>query len=84
MAHHSSAKKRIRQDARKRVQNRYYKKSTRTAIKKLRELTDKQEAETFLPKVLSMIDKLAKKNTWHGNKASNLKSKLTKHVTNLG
>jgi small subunit ribosomal protein S20 len=84
MAHHSSAKKRIRQDARKRVQNRYYKKSTRTAIKKLREITDKQEAETYLPKVLSMIDKLAKKNTWHDNKASNLKSKLTKHVTSLG
>lgn len=66
------------------MQNRYYKKSTRTAIKKLREITDKQEAETYLPKVLSMIDKLAKKNTWHDNKASNLKSKLTKHVTSLG
>lgn len=83
MAHHKSSKKRIRQDAVKRLRNRYYKKSARTAIAKLRELTDKKEAESFLPKVISMIDKLAKKNTWHKNKASNLKSKLTKHVANL-
>jgi len=80
MAHHKSAKKRIRQDAVKRVDNRYYKKSTRTAIKKLRDTTEKSEAQTFLPKVLSMIDRLAKRNTWHKNKAGNLKSKLTKHV----
>lgn len=84
MAHHKSAKKRIRQDEKKRVHNRYYKKSTRTAIKKLRELTDKEEAETFLPKVISMIDRLANKNTWHDNKASNLKGKLTKFVSSLG
>lgn len=83
MAHHKSAKKRIRQDARKRLANRYYKKSTRTAIKKLRDMSDKSEAETFLPKVLSMIDRLAKRNTWHDNKASNLKSKLTVYVNKL-
>lgn len=83
MAHHKSAKKRIRQDAVKRVRNRYYKKSARTAIKKLREMEDKAEAEKFLPKVVSMIDKLAKKNTWHANKAANLKSSLTKHVNAL-
>ena len=80
MAHHKSAKKRIRQDAAKRLRNRYYKKSTRTAILKLREMTDKKKAEEFLPKVISMIDRLAKKNTWHKNKASNLKGKLMKHV----
>lgn len=84
MAHHKSAKKRIRQDAGKRLQNRYYKKSARTAITKLREMTDKSEAQQFLPKVLSMIDRLAKKNTWHDNKASNLKSSLTKLVNSLG
>ncbi len=83
MAQHKSSKKRIRQDEKKRVQNRYYKKSTRTAIKKLREMEDKPEAEKFLPKVVSMIDKLAKKNTWHKNKANNLKSKLTKFVGKL-
>jgi len=83
MAHHKSAKKRIRQDARKRLHNRYYKKSTRTAIKKLREMEDQQEAKTFLPKVVSMVDRLAKRNIWHKSKASNLKSKLTKHVNGL-
>ena len=83
MAHHKSAQKRIRQDAVKRVANRYYKKSTRTAIAKLREMTDKTEATQYLPKVVSMIDRLAKRNTWHKNKASNLKSSLTVHVNGL-
>ena len=83
MAHHKSAKKRIRQDAIKRLRNRYYKKSTRTSIQKLREMTDKAEATQFLPKVISMIDKLAKRNLWHKNKASNLKSSLMKQVAHL-
>ena len=83
MANHKSSLKRIRQDAVKRVMNRYYKKSTRTAIHKLREIEDKGEAVKFLPKVISMIDRLAKRNTWHRNKASNLKSKLMRHVNGL-
>lgn len=83
MAHHKSAKKRIRQDEIKKIRNRYYKKSTRTSIMKLRELTDKSEAQKFLPKVVSMIDKLAKRNLWHKNKASNLKSSLMKQVAHL-
>lgn len=83
MAHHQSAKKRIRQDAKKRIHNRYYKKSTRTAIKKLRSMTDKSEAESFLPKVISMIDKLAKRHSLHKNKAANLKSSLMRHVGSL-
>ncbi len=84
MAHHKSALKRIRQDERKRLRNRYYRKSTRTSIKKLREINEKAEAEKFLPKVISMIDKLAKRNIWHKNKASHLKSSLMKHVNALG
>ena len=83
MAHHKSSQKRIRQDNAKRLRNRYYKKSTRTAIKNLRDLTDKSEAEKFLTKVISMIDRLSKNNNIHKNKASNLKSKLTKHVAAL-
>lgn len=83
MANHKSTKKRARQDQKKRVINRYYKKSTRTAIKKLREMESKEDAEKFLPKVISMVDRLAKKNTWHKNKASNLKGKLTKFVNGL-
>lgn len=83
MANHKSALKRVRQDAKKRLHNRYYKKSTRTSIKNLRAMTDQKEAETFLPKVISMIDKLAKQNSIHKNKAANLKSKLTKFVASL-
>jgi len=81
MANHKSSKKRARQDAVKRVRNRYYKKSTRSAIQKLREMESQPDAVKFLPKVVSMIDRLAKRNLWHKNKASNLKSKLTKFVT---
>jgi len=83
MANHKSAKKRARQDAKKRLHNRYYKKTTRTMIQKLRSLEDKQEAEKLLPKVLSEVDKLAKRGIWHANKASNLKGKLMKHVNGL-
>jgi small subunit ribosomal protein S20 len=83
MAHHKSAKKRIRQDEKKRLHNRYYKKSTRTAIKKLREMEDEGEAAKFLPKVASMIDNLSKRNIWHKNKAANLKSSLTLFVNKL-
>lgn len=83
MANHKSAKKRMRQDAKKRLHNRFYKKTTRTAIKKLREIEEKADAESFLPKVISLIDRLAKKNQIHKNKASNLKGKLTKHVASL-
>ncbi|MBT8231083.1 MAG: 30S ribosomal protein S20 [Saprospiraceae bacterium] len=84
MAQHASSKKRIRQDAKKRLHNRYYKKSARTAIAKLREMTEKSEASAFLPKVVSMIDRLAKNGNWHKNKSANLKSKLTKFVNALG
>jgi small subunit ribosomal protein S20 len=73
----------MRQEAKRRVANRYYKKTARTAILKLREMKDQEEAKTFLPKVLSMIDKLAKRNTWHANKAANLKSSLMRHVNGL-
>ncbi|MDH3649137.1 MAG: 30S ribosomal protein S20 [Saprospiraceae bacterium] len=83
MANHKSAKKRIRQNAKARIRNRYYKKSARTAIGNLRELTEKTEAEKFLPKVVSMIDRLVKRNSIHKNKAANLKSKLTHFVAGL-
>lgn len=84
MAHHKSAKKRIRQDEKKRLHNRYYKKSTRTALKKVREMEDKAEAEKQLPALFSMIDRLAKRNLFHPNKAANLKSGLAKHIKTLG
>jgi small subunit ribosomal protein S20 len=80
MANHKSALKRIRSSETKRLRNKYYHKTTRNAVRKLRTLEDKKEAMELLPKVSSMLDKLAKINVIHKNKASNLKSKLTKHV----
>jgi small subunit ribosomal protein S20 len=80
MANHKSAIKRIRSNNAKRLQNRYYAKTTRNAVRKLRDTESKKEAAVLLPKVVAMLDKLAKKNVIHKNKASNLKSKLTKRV----
>ncbi len=65
------------------MRNRYQHKTTRNAIKKLRNETDKKKAEALLPSVVSMIDKLSKRNIIHANKAANLKSKLTKQVATL-
>lgn len=83
MANHKSAEKRIRSNAVKGERNRYQHKTTRTFIKRLRQSTDKSEAENLLKQVTGMLDKLAKKNIIHKNKASNLKSSLTKHVNAL-
>ena len=83
MANHKSALKRIRSNEKKRVLNRYQHKTTRNAIKALRMIDNKTEATEKLVVVSSMIDKLAKKNIIHANKAANLKSKLTKHVNAL-
>lgn len=83
MANHNSAKKRIRQTQVKRLQNRYYHKTTRNAVKALRNTSDKSAAEALLPKVTAMLDKLAKKNIIHANKAGNLKSSLQKQVNAL-
>jgi len=83
MANHKSALKRIRSNEKKRVLNRYQHKTTRNAIKAIRMATVKQEAADKLSGVISMIDKLAKKNIIHKNKAANLKSSLTKHVAKL-
>ncbi|MBA5793240.1 30S ribosomal protein S20 [Flavobacterium sp. xlx-214] len=83
MANHKSALKRIRSNEKKRVLNKYQHKTTRNAIKALRLIEEKTEAAAKLVVVSSMIDKLAKKNIIHSNKAANLKSKLTKHVNAL-
>ena len=83
MANHKSAIKRIRANNAKKERNKYYHKTARTSVKKLREITDKKAASELYPKVASMIDKLAKKNVIHKNKAANLKSKLSAHVAGL-
>ncbi len=83
MANHKSAKKRIRQSLTKRAHNRLYHKTSRNAIKALRASTDKSASEILLPKVISMLDKLAKHNIIHKNKAGNLKSAMQLHVNAL-
>lgn len=83
MANHKSAIKRIRSNEAKRLRNKYQHKTTRNAVRKLRATSDKNEAVGMLPKVVSMLDKLAKNNIIHKNKAANLKSKLSKYVAAL-
>ncbi len=83
MANHKSSIKRFRQDETRSVNNKYYSKTTRNALKNLRATTDKTAATELLPKVTSMLDKLAKKNIIHPNKAANLKSKLAKQANGL-
>ncbi len=83
MANHKSAKKRIRSDNTKRLRNRFYAKSARRSVNRLRNTTKKEEALERLPRVISLIDRVAKKNVIHKNKASNLKSKLTKYANSL-
>ncbi len=83
MANHASAKKRIRQTETKRVHNKYFHKSMRNALKEIRENEDKKSAIAALPKVTALIDKVAKMNIIHNNKASNLKSGLAKRIASL-
>ena len=83
MANHLSAKKRIRQIEARRIRNKYQARTMRNAVKQLKNTTDKAEAAEMYPKVVSMLDKLAKTNVIHKKKASNLKSKLAKHVDSL-
>ncbi|EGK01822.1 MAG: 30S ribosomal protein S20 [Prevotella sp.] len=83
MANHKSAEKRIRQAEVRRLRNRYSARTTRNAVRKFRTLTDKAEAQKLYPSVCSMLDRLAKKNVIHKNKAGNLKSKLAAHVKSL-
>jgi len=83
MANHKSSEKRIRQIEVRKENNKYYAKTTRNALKTLRSISSKEEAAVLLPKLTSMLDKLAKKNIIHKKKASNLKSSIVKHVSSL-
>lgn len=83
MANHKSAKKRIRQTEKRRVANRYAHKTTRSAVRALRATSDKAAAVAMLPRVMGLLDKLAKKNIIHDNKAANLKSSVQLHVNGL-
>ena len=83
MANHLSAKKRIRQAIKRRDRNKYYHKTARNAVRDLRTTSEKKAAEEMLPKVVSLLDGLAKRNIIHKNKAANLKSSISLHVNSL-
>ena len=83
MANHKSAIKRIRQNRKRKLHNKYYAKTMRNALKKVSTTTKKKEAEESLPIVISMIDKAAKRNIIHKKKAANLKSKLMRQVNSM-
>ena len=83
MANHKSSVKRIRQEQKRRLHNRYYAKTMRNTVRKLRATTDKAAAETLLPTVQKMLDRLAKLNIIHKNKAANIKSGVATHVNKL-
>lgn len=84
MANHKSSLKRIRQEKVRTLHNKYYAKTMRNAVRKLRATTDKEAALKLYPTVQKMLDKLAKTNIIHKNKAANLKSSLAKHIVALG
>ena len=84
MANHKSAEKRLRQEKKRTLHNKYYAKTMRNAVRKLRAMTDKEEALKLYPSVQKMLDKLSKTNIIHKNKASNLKSSLANHINKLG
>lgn len=83
MANHKSSLKRIRQEEKRRLHNRYYAKTMRNAVRKLRATTDKAEAIAMFPSIQKALDKLAKRNIIHKNKAANLKSKLSLYINKL-
>ena len=83
MANHASARKRIRSSATKYMRNRYQLKSCKTSIKQLKQIKDKEAAGKIFNKVVSMIDKIARKNIMHPNKAARTKSQLAHHLIKL-
>lgn len=83
MANHKSALKANRQAEVRKEDNKYYARTMRNALKKMRKTSDKAEADKMLPELNAVLDKLAKKNVIHKNKAANLKSSITKHAQSL-
>ena len=83
MANHKSALKAIRKSEKRRLHNRYYAKTMRNAVRQLRAMTNKEEAAKLYPSVQKMLDKLAKTNIIHRNKAANLKSSLSRQINKM-
>ena len=83
MANTKSAAKAARKAKTRTLHNKYYAKTMRNAVRDLKATKEKKDAEAQVSKVCSMIDKLAKVNVIHKNKAANLKSGVAKHINAL-
>jgi small subunit ribosomal protein S20 len=83
MANHKSSIKRIRANDVKRERNKYYHKTMRNALRKLRSLTSKAEVVKMAPGVISLLDKLGKNSVIHKNKVGNLKSSIANKINHL-
>jgi small subunit ribosomal protein S20 len=83
MANHKATKKDTRQARARNERNRYHGKTTRNAMRDLLASTEKAAAEGKMPAVVALIDKLAKRNIIHKNKAANLKSAMMKKAASL-
>ena len=83
MSKHKSSLKRIRQAEKRRLENRYWAKTARNAVRRVRKMTDKAEAQAAFVKISAMLDRLASKKSISKNKAANLKSKLAHHIAKL-
>ncbi|MBO4498902.1 MAG: 30S ribosomal protein S20 [Bacteroidaceae bacterium] len=83
MANHKATLKSMRQSEKRRLHNRYYGKTMRNAVRQFRAMTNKEEALAMYPKVQKLLDKMAKTNMIHKNKAANLKSKLCAHIAKI-
>jgi len=83
MPQHQSAEKRARQNERRRLRNQQDRSRMKTAIKKVRNQENKEEAAVQLQKTISILDRMAGKGIIHKNKAANLKSRLTRFVSRM-
>jgi len=84
MPQHESAKKRIRQNEKRRKRNQSRKSQVRTKIKTLKSTDDPEAARELLNDVKGDLDRLAAKGIIHKNRAANKKSKLETFVDGLG
>ena len=84
MANHKSSIKRIRQSEKRKIQNRYWAKTARNAVRRIRNMTDKAEAQAAYNKTSALLQRLGRKNIISKNKAANLCSSLSRHINKLG
>lgn len=81
-----SAKKRMRQDAVRRVRNRATKSSLRSLIRKVREAVaakDSEKSQTEFKTLVKKVDKAASHKVIHPNRAARIKSRLSAAIKGL-